>query len=56
MVGREGHTTQTDVREQAARYRGLGADVIGLIVLDENATTRSVPATTPLVASADEVT
>jgi capsular polysaccharide biosynthesis protein/Mrp family chromosome partitioning ATPase len=56
MVGREGHTTQTDVREQAARYRGLGADVIGLIVLDENATTRSAPATTPLVASADEVT
>jgi capsular polysaccharide biosynthesis protein/Mrp family chromosome partitioning ATPase len=56
MVGREGHTTQTDVREQAARYRGLGADVIGLIVLDEHATTRSVPAATPVVASADEET
>ena len=56
MVGREGHTTQTDVREQAARYRGLGADVIGLIVLDEHATARSVPAATPVVASADEET
>ena len=55
MVGRDDHTTLTELREQVARHGNLGADVVGLIILDQQVTTGAARALTPpVIASADD--
>ncbi len=55
LVGRDHHTTHTQVRDQISRYESLDGTVLGLIVLDQRASTGAAPAT-PVVSTADEPT
>ncbi len=55
MVGRDGLTTMTEIREQAVRHRSLGAEIVGLIVLDQKVETGAAPVPEPpTIASADD--
>ncbi|MGA8245779.1 MAG: Wzz/FepE/Etk N-terminal domain-containing protein, partial [Nocardioides sp.] len=55
LVGRDHHTTYTQVRDQVSRYESLDGTVLGLLVLDQRVSTGAAPSA-PVVSTADEPT